>query len=91
VKKFVIIVDDGRIEDVITSSKEPMSFMIVDFDKKTLDQSVLEELKEPYNFENVAALADMYDWDAFYDPKGVKEVFNARQKQIGVDLPVFKG
>ena len=39
--KCVIIVDGGRIEDVLTNSEEPMEFMVVDFDKKTLDQSVL--------------------------------------------------
>ena len=80
-KKLVIIVDDGRIEDVLSSSKEPMEFMIVDFDKKTLDQSVLEELREPYDFENVGTLADIYAWDAVYDPKRVKEVFAVKQGQ----------
>jgi hypothetical protein len=74
-KKCVIIVDDGRIEDVLTSSKEPMEFVVVDFDKKNLDQSVLAELRAPHDFGNVAALADIYNWDAVYDPKRVKEVF----------------
>lgn len=74
-KKLVIIVDGGRIEDVITSSKEPTDIRIVDFDKKTLDQSVLEELKTDYDFKDVAALADIYSWDAVYDPKKVKGVF----------------
>lgn len=74
-KKIVIIIDDGRIEDVLTSSKESMDIRIVDFDKKTLDQSVVVALEEPHAFEDFAALADIYTWDAFYDPKKVKEVF----------------
>ncbi len=74
-KRLVIIVDGGRIEDVLVNSEEPTEIMVVDFDKKTLDQSVLEELKEPYDFENVAALADIYEWEAFCDPKRVKEIF----------------
>lgn len=78
-KKCVIIIDNGMIEDVLTSSKEPMEFMIVDFDKKTLAQSVLEELKPPHPFADVAALADIYKWDAVYDPKRVAEVFAERK------------
>jgi hypothetical protein len=78
-KRCVIIIDDGRIEDVLTSSKEPMDIMIVDFDKKTLDQSVLHQLSEPHDFEDVAALADIYKWDAFYDPKKVKDVFAVKR------------
>ncbi len=78
-KKLVIIIDDGMVEDVLISSKEPMDIMIVDFDKKTLDQSALHELSEPHNFEDVAALADIYKWDAFYDPKRVKEVFATQE------------
>ncbi len=74
-KRCVIIVDGGRIEDVLTSSKEPMEIMVVDFDKETLDRSVVEELKGPYNFSDVATLADIYNWEAVYDPKRVKEVF----------------
>lgn len=74
-KKCVIIIDDGMIEDVLTSSKEPIEFLIVDFDKKTLDQSVLEELQKPYDLGNVAALADIYRWDAVYDPKNVRSLF----------------
>ncbi len=80
-KKLVIIIDGGRIEDVITSSKEPTDIRIVDFDKKTLDQSVLAELKTDYEFEDVAALADIYTWNTVYDPKKVKGVFAVNRGQ----------
>lgn len=82
-KKCVIIIDEGMIEDVLTSSKEPIEFMIVDFDKKTLDQSVLRELEKPYDLGNVVALADIYAWNAVFDPKNVKNVFeNGPERKV---------
>lgn len=79
VKRFVIIIDDGQIQDVLSSSREKAEIRIVDFDKKSLDQSVLAELRADYNFEDVAALADIYAWDALYHPKRVQEVFAVDQ------------
>ena len=80
-KKCVIILGDGMIEDVLTSSKEPMEIMIVDFDKKALDQSALAVLSEPHDFEEVSALADIYEWDAVYDPERVKKVFAEKKPE----------
>ena len=74
-KRLVIFIDDGMIQDVLSSSKEQLDIRIVDFDKKTLDQSVVAALAEPHAFEDFAALADIYKWDAAYDPQKVKEVF----------------
>ena len=90
-KKLVIIIDDGQIQDVLSSSKELMEFLVVDFDKKTLDQSVLAELREPYEFGNVAALADIYAWNPVYDPKRVKEVFAVKNSSsINVDCSMLE-
>lgn len=90
-KKLVIIIDDGQIQDVLSSSKELMEFLIVDFDKKTLDQSVLAELREPYEFGNVAALADIYAWNPVYDPKRVKDVFAVQNSSaIRVDCSMLE-
>jgi hypothetical protein len=87
VKKLVIIIDSGMIEDVLSSSKEQVEIMIVDFDKKTLNQLVLEELKPPHPFHDVAALADIYAWDAVYDPKRVKEIFAEKKPDSLLNEP----
>lgn len=90
-KRLVIIVDGGRIEDILVSSKEPMEFLIVDFDKTTLDQSVLAELRAPYDFEQFAALADIYSWNPVYQPKRVKEVFAVKNiPHIRVDCSMLE-
>ena len=74
-KRLVIFIDEGMVQDVLSSSKEYMDIRIVDFDKKTLDQSVLAELGKDYDFEDLGTLADIYRWDAVHDPKKVREVF----------------
>jgi hypothetical protein len=75
-KKCVIFVDNGMIQDVLTNSKEDMQFMVVDFDRRSLDQSALKLLTGP--FQDVAALADVFKWDAAYDPARVKEIFRSQ-------------
>ena len=83
-KKCVIFVDNGMIQDVLIDSKEKIDFLVVDFDKKTLDQSVVEILEKPYEFGDFCALADMYTWEGYYDPKKVKEIYRENDRLKGI-------
>ena len=74
--KIVVFVDNGMVQDVITDGKS-MEFLIVDFDRQTLDQSIVKVLSGP--FRDIVRLADMYGWDAAYDPKRVNEIFHERK------------
>ena len=86
-KKVVIFIDNGMVQDVIVSSKEAMDFLVVDFDRKTLDQSVIKVLTGP--FEDIATLADTYTWDGVYNPRRVKEIFETHQQLHGVGRVTF--
>jgi hypothetical protein len=77
-KKLVVFIDSGMVQDVLVNSKEPMDILVVDFDKQSLDQSAIRLLSGP--FRDVSTLADCYKWDAQYDPNRVKEIFETQQE-----------
>ena len=83
-KKVVIIIDNSLVQDVLVDTKEDIEFLVVDFDRQSLDQSVANLLTKPYEFGDFAALADIYSWDGVYDPKRVAEIFGEKAKLYGV-------
>ena len=81
-KKAVVIVDDGVVQEILVNFQETIDIRIVDFDRKTLDQSAIKLLTGP--FHDIAALADVFPWYGEYNPERVKEVFDAVRELHGI-------
>jgi hypothetical protein len=83
--RAVVFIENGIIQDIIMDSKRNIEFLVVDMNPETLDQSFKAVMGSVMSgpFQDYAALAEMYGWEAFFDPERVREIFAERKSQLG--------